>query len=111
MTRKPTPASIRQAAAEMAAEFAAQKLEVCKLPTDGGYIRVVVCPSPVWYQKLCRKHEFQRRRRYKKARTIIKRCDTLRTLQRIAAGIANTSTAYYSRIIPYVLQWIEDRQG
>ena len=111
MPRKPTPRQIRQAAAEMAAEFAAQRLEVCKLPTDDGYIRVVVCPSPTWYQKLCRKYEFHRRRRYRKPRTIIKRVDTLRTLRRIAAGIANPATEYFSRVMPYVLQWIEDRRG
>lgn len=102
---------IRKAAGEMADEFAAQRLEVCKIKTDEGYIRVVVCPSPYWYSKLCRKFEFPRRRRYTKHRTIIKRVDTLRTLRRIAAGVANPNTAYYARVMPYVLGWVEDRAG
>ncbi len=93
----------------MHAELKVQRLEVCKIATDTGYIRVVVCPSPRWYSQLCRKFEFPRKWPYRKHRTIIKRVDTLRTLARIATGVCNPDTAYCQRLLPYIMEWAGER--
>ena len=77
------------AAAFMLSELRSMKLEVCKLETDGNAIRVVVCPNPDWYSRLCEQHKAMRlNRRWKRPRTIIRRVQVTRTLERIIAGHA-----------------------
>jgi len=72
-------------------------LEVCKIPTKRGYIRVSVSVNCEWYSRLCAAHTAQRRKRYRKPRTIIKRCVTLKALDRMSRG--NMTGVYAARII------------
>lgn len=91
---------IRQAALLMRDELMSNRLHVVKIKTGDGYIRVAIGQSPRWYSDLCREHERRRRKRYRRHRTIIKRCHTLRALERISAG--RNGTVYAERLLPYV---------
>lgn len=94
------------AAGLMLEELRQLKLEVCKIKTNDGYIRVPICSNPDWYSKLCDGY-LKSRKRYPKMRTIIKRCDTIRLLERISSGIQNEDTAYAQRIRPLIEEWLE----
>lgn len=73
-------------------------LEVAKLPSKfGGYTRVVVSQNAPWYQTLCESYTRTRRKRYRRAFTIIKRCHTIRALERMIAG--DLSGVYAERIL------------
>lgn len=54
-----------------------------------------------WYRDFCAAYK-NRRKRYAKPRTIIKRCDTKRALERIACG--NVNGVYAERLLPVVEQ-------
>lgn len=99
--------TIQEAASEMLEELRALKLEVCKVATDTGYVRCVVCLNPHWYSKLCQQWEQRRRNlKWRRPRTIIKRVDTLKALQRIAASGLD-STQYSQRLAPFIRRRIE----
>lgn len=99
--------TVQEAAFEMLEELQALKLEVCKVPTDSGYVRCVVCPNPHWYSKLCQQWEqLRKNRRWRRPRTIIKRVDTLKALRRIAANGLD-STQYSQRLAPFIRRRIE----
>lgn len=97
------------AAGYMLNELQQLKLVVCKIKTDDGYVRVPICSNPDWYSKLCNGY-LKSRKRYPKMRTIIKRCNTIRLLERIASGIQNEDTAYAIRIRPLLKEWLERNQ-
>lgn len=80
------------------------RLEVAKLPSRlGGYTRVVVSQNAPWYQEFCRKYEGYRRvKKWKKARTIIKRSDTAKALRRMILG--NFSGVYAERLLEAATQ-------
>lgn len=70
----------------MLAELTANRLEVCKIPSRiQGYRRIVIACNCEWYQELCRRYEYPRKR-YPKFRTMIRRCATIRALTRMIAG-------------------------
>jgi len=72
--------------------------ETAKVPgRDGGYVRVPVSVNTEWYRQFCARHETLRGR---KMRTIIKRCHTIRALQRIEAG--DCKGEYAKRLKPFL---------
>jgi len=74
--------------------------EVCKVPgREGGYIRVAISVNTEWYRKFCSRYMSWR---WGKWRTIIKRCDTIRALQRIEAG--DRSGEYAKRLEPFLTE-------
>lgn len=87
-------------AIEMLEELESGYLEVCKVPgRDGGYVRVAVSVNCEWYSRFCRRFLVSRRR-YPKLRTIIRRCHTIRALQRIATG--KVDGVYVKRLMPFI---------
>ncbi len=77
-------------------ELRGNRLEVIKVPgRDGGYIRRAITRNCEWYRRLCDNHK-KPRKRYPRPRTIIKRCDTIRTLERMIAG--NLGGLYAERL-------------
>ena len=82
-------------------------LEVAKFPSSrGGYTRVCISVNAVWYQEFCQSYTRPRRKRYRRARTIIKRQETIRALGRIIAG--NTSGVYAERLTAMAESLIRD---
>lgn len=81
-------------------ELQSNWLEVCKVPgREGGYIRVPVSVNCDWYRRFCRNYK-RSRRRYPKARTIIKRQHTEAALRRMIAG--DFGGVYAGRLLPFV---------
>lgn len=76
-------------------ELRAGYLEVIKIRSKGGWIRVAVSVNAYWYQELCNRH-LGRSRRFPKLRTIIKRRHVVRTLEKMIAG--KCETVYACRI-------------
>ena len=69
---------------------------------NGGYIRVPVSVNTYWYRRFCAQYETMRGRKY---RTIIKRCHTIRALERMEAG--NFAGVYAERLEPFLSEdWI-----
>jgi hypothetical protein len=91
----------REAAADMILELEGTRLQVAKIPSGDGYIRVVLQENPRWYCKLCAEH-LSVRRRFPRPRPFIKRRDTLNALRRISEGHANPGGAYFERLMPLV---------
>ena len=90
----------REAAELLLEELEGNGLEVCKVPgLEGGYVRVSVSVNCEWYRRLCCQWK-KSRRRYPKARTIIKRVHTVAALRRIIAG--NFSGVYAQRLQPFI---------
>ncbi len=79
--------------------------EAMKVPgRDGGYVRVPISTNTIWYRRFCSQYE---KPQPQKMRTIIKRCHTIRALQRIEAG--DFSGVYASRLEPFLTEeWIQD---
>ena len=75
----------KDAARELLRELEEGRLCVCKVKTEHGYVRMPVSQNAEWYQRLCRRH-LGSRRRYRKVRTIIKRCWMVRALRRLLSG-------------------------
>jgi hypothetical protein len=99
--------TVQEAAFEMLEELRSLKLEVCKIQTDSGYIRCVVCPNPKWYSGLCQQWtKLRGNRKWRRPRTIIKRVDTLKALKRIASNGLD-STEYSRRLLPFIQRRIE----
>lgn len=90
----------RRIAGELLEELESGWLEVAKIPSQqGGYVRVPLSVNCEWYQAFCKR--FMRpRRRYPKPRTFIKRCHTVRGLEEIKSGRAETE--YARRLIEVV---------
>ncbi len=101
----------QQVATYMLDELEAGWLEVAKVESQqGGYIRVCMSVNCEWYSRFCRAHEgFRRTRRWKKARTIIKRCHTIRALKRIIAG--EMDSVYAERLEPFIREQIESMKA
>jgi hypothetical protein len=81
-----TPKMIRVVAVRMLAEMACMRLSVAKIQTDTGYVRVVISHNPPWYQWLCGQWiglRGQRGGRHKRSRTIIRRKQTVRCLEKL----------------------------
>lgn len=85
-----------QLAALMLDELRSNRLTVVKTPD---YKRKAVECNARWYSDFCKSYERLRRRRWRKARTIIKRCHTIATLEKIIRGTANPSSVYTQRIM------------
>lgn len=96
-----------EAAEQLLEELLQLKLQVCKIQTDRGYVRVVVCPNPRWYSKLCRQFEVRRRnRRWKRPRTLIKRVDTIAALRRFLT-YGMDDTVYVQRLMPHIRERVK----
>lgn len=82
-------------------ELDSSGLEVIKVPgRDGvGYVRAVCSRNPEWYREFCAWYVRPRRGRYRRPRTIIKRCWTRKGLLHLLAG--NNSTMYSGRLMEY----------
>lgn len=81
-------------------ELTANRLEVCKIPSRiQGYRRIVLTYNCEWYQELCRRYEYPRKR-YPKFRTMIRRRETIRALTRMIAG--DYRGVYAERILSVV---------
>lgn len=76
----------RLVAAQLHEELAGAKLTVMKWRSGDGWVRGPIVTNPDWYQRLCSRHEYPRKR-YPKPRTKIKRWYVLEQLQRIADGL------------------------
>ena len=97
---------IARRAARMLEELDSGYLEVCKVPgRQGGYVRVVCNCNAEWYRVFCRRFE-RGRRRYRKPRTIIRRCHTRKALLHLAAG--KNGTVYSGRLVEFMERWYED---
>ena len=95
-------------AAELLQELRHSRLVVIKFRTaEGGYNRASISQNPPWYQSLCSR-EMRGRRRYPRPRTIIKRVDTIKALEKIARG-RPVDGVYMERLIAVVDQEIEAR--
>ena len=101
----------QQAAEYMLDELEAGWLEVAKVPSrHGGYVRVCVSVNCEWYSAFCRAHEgYRRQRRWRKARTIIKRSHTIAALKRIMAG--EVDSVYAERLEPFIREHMEIMPG
>jgi len=92
----------RWAAKELLAELDAGWLEVCKVPgREGGYVRLVCEVNCQWYRDLCATYPSPRCRRWRKPRTVIKRCHTRAALASLARGRA-CGPVYRDRLDPYL---------
>jgi hypothetical protein len=98
---------IQAVAAELADELRNSRLEVCKIRSFDGWIRIPITSNPAWYSRLCANWE-RRRRRYPKPRTIIKRQQTIRSLDRISHGMKCGRT-YWERLLPIIAEEAEAR--
>lgn len=97
------PLTDRDAARWLLEELESSRLEVCKVPgREGGYVRVCVSVNAEWYRGFCGDWVRPRRRRYRRPRTIIKRCHTVRALQRIVGG--NPRGVYCERLLPLLVE-------
>lgn len=97
------------AAAYMLDELEDRQLEVIKVPGyKGGYIRAVICCNPDWYRQFCAAH-VRIRNKYPRPRTYIKRCHTVRALNRIMTG--NTAGIYAARLLPYIESYAREVLG
>lgn len=82
--------------------------ETIKIPgKEGGYIRVPVSVNAEWYRIFCERHK-TRSRRFPKPRTVIKRVDTLRALDRLAQG--NTEGVYAERLLSVIEEFYQSRE-
>lgn len=82
-------------------ELVGNRLVVMKIRTESGYVRMPVSWSAPWYQRLCREHTATRRR-YSKARTIIRRVHAVAALRRMIAG--DRTSTYAQRILAIIEQ-------
>jgi hypothetical protein len=92
----------RRYASRMLAELDGGWLHVIKVPgRHGGYIRVVCSHNADWYRDFCRRFEHGRlKRRYRKPRTVIRRCHTRKALEHLVAG--KNSTLYSGRLMEFI---------
>lgn len=101
--RTAVPPEVATAARQMLDELLTLKLQVCS--NQGGYIRVVVCPNPDWYSRLCQQHLMLRpNRRWKRPRTIIRRVHTIRVLETLSEGWRGSGTCF-DRVLDAVDWW------
>ena len=61
-------------------ELQSMKLEVCKVRTDSGYVRVPVCSNPDWYSRFCNQY-MKPRKRHPRPRTVIRRANMIRSMK------------------------------
>lgn len=90
------------AAEMMLEELELMRLHVIKKKTDSGYIRVAIATNPQWYRVFCREHS-RPRRGYSKLKTYVKRCWTMRALQRIIDG--QREGTYVQRLMQHVYNY------
>jgi len=82
--------TLKEAFSYMYYDLLSNQLEVCLVPStthrarNGCCSRAVVSKNPKWYQDFCSAYEHDHRK--KKAKTIIKRRDTLALLKRLSNG-------------------------
>lgn len=90
-----------RAARSLLEELESGGLVVAKFRTEDGWVRKPVSVNVRWYQEFCAENPSNRKRqRWKNPRTIIKRCDTITALHRIARG--NLNGLYAQRLLPYL---------
>jgi len=96
----------QQAAEYMLEELESGWLEVAKVPShQGGYVRVCMSVNCDWYRAFCRAYEgFRLSRRWKRPRTIVKRCHAIAALKRIMAG--EMDSVYAERLEPFIQERI-----
>ena len=104
------PPAVRQMARHLLSELDAGWLEVIKVPWRDGYKRALMSENTEWYREFCRQFEFCRKsRRYRKPRTIIKRCWTRTALLHLADG--QNGTLYSGRLLDFIRHWMEEHEG
>lgn len=101
------PFHLQSLAGQMLEELQIERLNVCKVRSQDGFIRVAVAQNPPWYQRLCADY-VGTRRRFPRPRTIIKRKDTLRTLSQLANG-DRRETLYQERLIEVLSREFDNR--
>jgi hypothetical protein len=89
----------------MLEELEGNGLEVIKVKTDDGYIRVTISQNCKWYRDFCADYQ-STRRRHPRPRTFIKRCRTERALRGISQGMIDTE--YARRLLPIVQDAAKD---
>jgi len=91
----------------MLEELESVRPHTIKVPgRHGGYIRVPCVRNPEWYRDLCGRHQAYRiNRRYRRPRTIIRRCDVVSYLKRLIEG--DESGEYARRVIEVALEYSE----
>jgi hypothetical protein len=80
-------------------ELESNRLVVAKIRIERGYIRAPISWNAPWYQRLCRAN-MTCRKRYPKARTIIKRIHTVTALRRMLKG--DLTGVYAERILAVI---------
>jgi hypothetical protein len=106
MNRRPVPKRVRKAARRMLKELATSRLEVIKFRKEDSYgqpvwKRVALCSNPPWYSDLCNS-ELRTRKKYRKARTIIRRMHTVAALKAIASGWCVPERLYVARLLDVI---------
>lgn len=91
--------TIAETATYLLDELEGQGLEVVKVPSENGYVRVPVSVNAEWYRHFCASYK-RSRNKYPRPRTIIKRCHTISALKRIISG--NINGVYAERLMPYI---------
>jgi hypothetical protein len=91
---------VRLKALFLLAELDASCLQVVKVRYPESYHRVVMERNAEWYRRFCLAFIRRRRGRYRKPRTIIKRCHVRRALLRVADG--RTDGIYVGRLLEFI---------
>jgi hypothetical protein len=100
------------AAESLLDELLSRRLEVVKIPSGDGYIRVPIITNPEWYSKICKRF-LNSRKRYPKPRTIIRRCNMIAALNNIisrrykSCGGLRQDTEYFKRLKPTLRERLE----
>lgn len=105
------PFELQALAVDLLGELESERLTVAKIPgRDGeGFVGASITQNPAWYSRLCGEY-LGTRRRYPKARTIIRRRDTVRTLKQLANG-DRRPTLYQDRLIEVLRREADNRGG
>lgn len=104
-----------EAARDLLEELRQNRLEVgvARLAGGGG-IRVVISCNAAWYRELCGQYlgtRGQRGSRFRRPRTVIRRCSVVRCLERFLAGRHDPHGVYWQRIRPFVDRRAKEIRG
>jgi hypothetical protein len=95
-------------------ELESNYLEVVLIPArdqrhEGHYIRAVQYQNADWYRKFCAEYLSGRRTQNAKGRTLIKRRETIRALQKILQGVVDDSV-YVERLLDFMEREAKNNQ-
>lgn len=91
----------------MLEELVRFRLEVRKVRTERGYIRIAISSNAEWYRLFCRKYMNGRRNRRMKIRTIIRRIDTVIHLTKLVqhGPIPGDKSIYRARLLEAIEEY------